>query len=435
MKKRFAILSVLLAGLLFALTACSAGESTLLARPPKAEQLSYTDSDGEGVQTLRASVGEFSARFAAAAYAEGGKEENVAVSPVNAYLALSLAAACAGGKTREEILSALSTTYSALEENYALLYRSVGARVDAGEMGSVSLAQSVWLQEGIPFEEDCVRLLAEKFFGYSYAADFAGNNARANLAVREFVKNKTKGLIDRDFQLGADTVFAIVSALHCKDVWNLFGDDLPYAEGTRFFTSRSGERKEIKLLQSTYRPGRVYEGENFVHFSTVTHHNLKLKFLLPKEGYSVDDVFTAANLAEANAVSDYAATDDVNKIRYYTRCLFPAYKASFDGNVDGILREMGIRSLFDVSSCDLTPLLGSASLGSAVCAGVSHSVKLSVNRKGIEGASVFVIPGAGAPGPDEYTVKYEDFVIDRAFGYLITDGYDVPVFAGVVGEA
>lgn len=433
MKKRSAILCVLLA-LLFALTGCNAGRASLLASPKKAETLSFREETADGVCALRQSVGEFSARFSAATYAISDKDENFAVSPLNAYLALSLAAACSGGETREEILSALSTTYPALEENYALLYRSVAARVDPGEMGSVLLANSVWLQEGAAFEEDCVRRLAETFYGYSYAADFAKDNEHANLAVREFVKENTKGLIDRDFRLDEETLFAIVSALYCKDVWNIYGKDRPLAQGPRYFTSRNGERREVDLIQGDYLSGRVYEGETFTHFYTRTSHGLKLKFILPKAGYSVDDVFNAKTVAEVNAVTDYAASDDVNKIRYYTRCLFPAYKASFDGTVDEALAEMGIDSLFDREKCDLTPLLGKESLGWASCKGITHSVKLGVNRKGIEGASVFVIPGAGSPGPDEYTEKYEDFEVNGAFGFLVTDSYDVPVFAGVVGQ-
>ena len=58
--------------------------------------------------------------------------------------------------------------------------------------------------------------------------------------------------------------------------------------------------------------------------------------------------------------------------------------------------------------------------------------KLQVNRKGIEGSSVIIIPGAGAPGPSEYVDVYYDFVIDQSFIVMVTDYNDVTLFSGVI---
>ena len=59
-----------------------------------------------------------------------------------------------------------------------------------------------------------------------------------------------------------------------------------------------------------------------------------------------------------------------------------------------------------------------------------------MDKKGIEGAAVTVIQmdGATSAGPGEYERVYEDFIIDRAFGFIITDPYDVTLFSGVVNS-
>jgi hypothetical protein len=57
-----------------------------------------------------------------------------------------------------------------------------------------------------------------------------------------------------------------------------------------------------------------------------------------------------------------------------------------------------------------------------------------VDRRGIEGAAVTYIPMAGAPGPGEYERVYLDFIVDRAFGFVITDRNDITLFSGVVNE-
>ena len=86
--------------------------------------------------------------------------------------------------------------------------------------------------------------------------------------------------------------------------------------------------------------------------------------------------------------------------------------------------------MFDRESADFSPLVN----GQTWCDGVLHTAEINVDRRGIEGAAVTVIPGAGAPGPDEYEEVYLDYVVDRAFGFIITDSYGVNLFSGIVGE-
>lgn len=62
---------------------------------------------------------------------------------------------------------------------------------------------------------------------------------------------------------------------------------------------------------------------------------------------------------------------------------------------------------------------------------VYTALSLAVDKKGIEGAAGTIMPGGnGAPQPTE---KY-DFVIDRAFGFIITDSRDITLFSGVVNK-
>ena len=52
--------------------------------------------------------------------------------------------------------------------------------------------------------------------------------------MREFVKERTKGQIDVDFDLSEETIFAIVNALHFEDVWDYYGNALiPYGRRIR----------------------------------------------------------------------------------------------------------------------------------------------------------------------------------------------------------
>ncbi|MDE6060358.1 MAG: serpin family protein, partial [Clostridia bacterium] len=62
---------------------------------------------------------------------------------------------------------------------------------------------------------------------------------------------------------------------------------------------------------------------------------------------------------------------------------------------------------------------------------IQHVTDLTVNKKGIEGAAVTVIKGAMSSRPAEIKL---DFVIDKAFGFIITDRDNVTLFSGVVNK-
>ena len=429
--KHIARLAAGMLALTLTLTACGGLNNAVeLGAPKKAEPLSWSETTA-----MDPALGDAAKQFAAEFSAEAvkGLTENTAVSPISVYFALGLAAECAAGATREELLSAMKTDYNTLKNGYSDLYRSLieEYKTNTGSIaGRLEFGNSIWLQEGVSFKDECIKTLSDDYFCYSYAADFMGENKKANDAVRDFVKQQSRDLIDKDFLLPEETVFTLINTLYLKDVWNLYGDDLPFAAGEYTFTQTDGQTKSVRLLQGYYTFGRAYEEETFTHYHTDTYHGYRLKFLLPKDGHTAEEIFTAENLALINEMTDYRVRDDENMIEYHTRCLFPEYRASYDEDIRSILQKFGIYKLFSEEECELTNLTDTK----VRCEGVQHAAALNVNRKGIEGAAVTVIPGAGAPGPSEYTVVEQDFVLDRAFGYLVTDPYGNVLFSGIVNE-
>lgn len=407
-----------------------AGRSTLLREAETAQPLSYAEYGDENLSALRSGAQAFSAKLSAALYAESDKTENFVLSPVSVYAGLSLAAACAAGETKAQLLSALGVSDRQLSAGFAPFYRSLTNETedDAGKLRTkLHLANAVYVNEGTQTNDACLDALAADYFCYSYAADFLGDNRAANQAVRRFVKDRTNGLIDVDFALSEETTFALVNALYLKDVWNSYGNDLPEI-GERTFADADGQAQTVPFLRGYYESGRAYEGTTFTSFHADTLSGYEIHFLLPKDGYAAADVFTEDALTEL-AAADYRAADHENKIRYYTRCLFPAFECAGDMDAAHALQQaFGVNDLFSASACDLSLLTPDK----AFCTGVRHVAKLTVNEKGIEGAAATVLPAAGDPGPDEYEEVYLDFTVDRSFGFVLTDPYGVILFSGVV---
>ena len=120
-KKAIALLlAVLVCGNLFA---CG-GKSRELGVPARAEALSHEERLEADYRQTAERAEAFAPAFAAAAYRiREAADGNVAVAPVSVFMAMSLAAVCAGGETREEILSALGLSYGELRAGFSAFYR------------------------------------------------------------------------------------------------------------------------------------------------------------------------------------------------------------------------------------------------------------------------------------------------------------------------
>lgn len=435
--KRFfqLILTVIcLASIIGTLVACGSGETELLASAKVVDSLQYSERQSQDVQNIISSANSFAAQFSEHAYHDLDTQGNFTVAPISVYMALSMAAQCAAGDTRNEIASALGLSYEQLSQSFSSLYRSLFAeyKSHANEIaGRLQLTNSIWVDNRATVNNNCIDILANDFMCHAYSANFSGDNANANKQLSKFIKKQTNNLIDQDFNLSPSTLFAIVNTLYLKDIWNDSGVDLPYSPGQYSFIQKDGSVDSVRLLQGYYKLGKVYESQMFTHFLTVTEHGYKIKFIVPKDGYTVEDVFTAETIGEINAISDYQGTDHENKIEYLTRCIFPEFKAEFNENVKSILQQhFGVSRLFS-AMCDFSTLTSN----SVYCDRVQHVAKLAVDKTGVEGAAVTVMnfPESAAPGERYEQVLY-DFVVDRAFGFVLTDVYDTVIFTGVVAK-
>lgn len=398
--------------------------------------LKYSDYNTEEYTAFLDKLDLFSAKLTNAVYAKSNKTTNLAISPVSVYMALALATECSNGNTRQELLNAVGVTYeevlSFTKYLYALSNKEFYYTNNWGtkKVSAFSeLANSIWAQKDVELKEQGVKTLSSEYNCDFFSADFTTKNAQKQ--INAYIKDKTHGLIDANLELSPETLITIINTFYLKEIWNKDGDPLKFTDDKYDFINADGSTKATKLLKGYYSQGQVFEGENYTSFFTTTNHGYQIKFILPNDGYSLESVFTVDNIYAINNVSDYNYIDHENKLLHNTRVFFPEYKADFDGNIASILKQsFGINKLFDVFSCDFTNITNEP----VYCDGVIHKCSLNVNAHGIEGAAVTVMPMAGAAGPGEYVPVYHDYIIDKAFGYVITDSLGAVLFAGVVNN-
>ncbi len=405
-------------------------------------EIGYDDYTSNEYKSFNLKLQDFSARLSELLYKEFGKEpENAAFSPVSVYMALALAAECSDGQTREEILEALDMSYEEISEFTGILYALSNEEhyyyPEYSQKKAVSafseLNNSIWLDGDVRINKKNALAFAENFNADIFDVDF--ESGEANKVIKQYIDEKTRGLIDGDIEMSTETVFVILSTLYLKEIWLEMGKELEKTDEKYEFKSAVGNRKSVNLLESKYISGNAYIGENYKSFYAQTKHGYKLHFILPDEGVSVGDVFTSDIIKNVLAINDYGGTDDINKESHKTRVIFPAFDADFDDDINTVLREdLGISRMFSPKDADFSALSHNSGFN-LFCNKVVHKTAVRVDEAGIEGAAITAVSlDNSAPPPPPYKTIYHDLLIDRSFGFILTDYNGTPLFSGVINE-
>lgn len=432
----------LLITLVMCISVCSCGlfnsqilNQHAIALSAEKQEVNYIDFQDEEYKAFLAKIQSFSARLTAEMTKKYGENDNFVISPISVYMALSLACECAANETRREILDAVGVSYDEVNKYARILYAF--ANEEYGQYNAITdnrqivaqqiLNNSIWLDDSVEFIREGVDKLSYEYNCDVYQASF--KNGEADRLIGKYIESKSKGILDGKVDFSPETYFVLMNTYYLKEIWNEYGRNLSFTDEPINFQNSDGSFKQTKLLEGYYNDGKVYNGDRFESFFTQTEHGFKIYFFLPDDEWSVQSIFTEENIDEVLKMKDWGHVDDENRQLHYTRVLFPEFEADFDDDIADVLSEkFGIKKLFDPDECDMSNITSEP----VYCEGVIHKVSLTVDKKGIEGAAVVYIPGAGAAGPPPYEKVYHDFTVTGAFGFVITDTYGTVVFSGVI---
>lgn len=429
---------ILILSLCLTLTACGTGyEERFVAFAAPALNLRYTDYLQDGYDSFLDKLDGFAAKLTEETYADSDKESNICISPVSVYMALALATECASGETRDEILNAVGVTHDEVKSFTKFLYARLNREFTApGKknieqvVGFAELANSIWADNDIKLSASGINNLANDYHCDLFSVNFG--NGEGGKVIRDYIKDKTHGIIDDEISFSTETLITLINTFYLKDIWSDLGEPLKFTDYTYDFKNADGSITATKLLKGRYFRGNIYEGNGYTSFYTTTENGFSIRFIVPADGYTLDEVFTAENLYNVVSMDDYGYVDEENKLLHNTRVFFPEYAASFNGDIKDILKkDFKINKLFDLNECDFSNITDA----NIACDGVIHKCSIEVTAEGIEGAAVTIMPLCGAAGPMEgYENVYHDYIVDRAFGFVITDNLGSVVFSGAVNS-
>ena len=359
---------------------------------------------------------------ASAEFLASQNNENALWSPLNAYIGLSMLAEITDGDSRKEILNLLGAEdIEALRSQVSAVWESV-YEDDGNEIST--LANSLWLEDGLNYNQDTMNNLAFHYYASVYQADLGSKSA--NKEIGNWLNKNTGGMLKDStdkIDLSPDTVLALYSTLFFQAKWS---DEFNAKNNTDgVFCGVNGDSNVTymnkKLCQMNY-----YWHDDYSAVALSLKNGSTMWFILPDEGKTTTDILNDGSYGEM--ISSGSGEDGWQNQKYMKVNLsVPKFDVSSTVNLKDGLGRMGVTKVFDVESSDFTAITSDSPV---YVSAVNQSARVEIDEKGVKAATYIEIPGAGSAMPPEEII---DFVLDRPFVFVISKG-NLPLFTGVVNN-
>ncbi|XP_031633972.1 antichymotrypsin-2-like, partial [Contarinia nasturtii] len=245
--------------------------------------------------------------------------------------------------------------------------------------------------------------------------------------INNFVKNKTndkiKDLVKED-NINNKTRVVLVNANYFKGDW-LYKFDKTLTEVDDFYIS------ETKTVSADFM--HVTSNFRLREFDDLDATSLELKYANSKLSFVIVLPHKREGLSKLEGkLSNYNLTKLAGDFSPYDRgyeVILPKFKVDFEINLNDILKNLGMKEMFDEENANLSGLLESKE--QLYVSEVLHKAYIEINEEGAEAASatslnVFHLYSANPPPP-----IIPKFQVDHPFLYYIWDTQtQTPVFSG-----
>ena len=349
------------------------------------------------------------------------QEGNVALSPVNIYLALAMLAETAEGNSRQQILDLMGLdSIEALRKQADQVWR---ANYWNDGLSTSVLASSLWLDESLSYNEAVVNTLSESY----YASVFRGQmgSAELNNTLQDWLNKNTGDLLSdyvKDAKLTPGTVMSLATTIHYQAEWH---DFFPKELNTEdIFRTPTGD-KTVTFMHTSDRRG-YYWGEGYSAICLPLKSKDLMWLILPDEGKTPADL-----LSEGKAIRELMDGTECVKSMLVNLSL-PKFDISSKLSLVPTLQKLGITDVFSPLA-DFSALIPQTDdLANPYVESIEHAARVSINEDGVTAAAYTLIISYGATAQPPVQEEI-DFVLDRPFLFVVQSD-NMPLFTGIVNN-
>lgn len=354
-------------------------------------------------------------------YKEGSRQfvdgsGNSVWSPVNAFIGLAMVAELTEGNSRQQILDLFGVEDLDTLRSYV---SNIWERVYRGKNEICTLANSLWLEESLHYEQDAMDNLAY----YYYASVYKGKmgSKKMNKSIGAWLEKNTGGLLKNatdNIALSPETVLALYSTIYLRGTWH---EEFRKSDNTKdVFHGAAGDQTVTYMNQKEVAM-TYYWADNFSAVRKTLKNGTSMWFILPDEGVSTEDLLIDGQYMQM------ICGQWENSGEYKVNLSVPKFDISGGVQLRQGLMKMGLTDVFDPAKADFSAITSDSPVHLTA---VDQTVRVIIDEEGVKAAAYIEIPGAGAAQPPEDIV---DFVVDRPFLFAITSD-SVPLFVGSIDQ-
>ena len=344
----------------------------------------------------------------------GAEDGNLFFSPYSISTALAMTYAGAAGETADQMAGTLHFDLpgDALHAAFNAYALDLEARAKADVDGTpfeLSIANSLWGQDGFAFRPEFLDLLAENYAAGMRLVDFVADPEASRRVINQWVSDETRKKIEDLIPEGAIddmTRLVLANAIYFKASWMSAFD--PDATASEAFHRLSGDSVDVPMMHAdeSYRYG-IGDGYQAIDLPYQSG-DMSMVVLLPDEGRfeAFEDALGPDLLEQILGQMTYGQV----------RLGLPRFTYESAFSLKDALEGLGMTDAFDPDRADFSGMDGNRDL---YIGSVLHKAFVAVDEEGTEAAAATaVIMGlTSAPAGEPITIT-----VDRPFIYLIRDG-------------
>lgn len=354
--------------------------------------------------------------FSYALFGENMNAENPVLSPVSAYLALTMAGMGAGGNTEAEFHKVLGEDMVVLADD---MMNTLPA--EAQDM-TLSIANSAWINRQFAVNEDWIGRVKSFLDAEAFQTELSSNEAMNG--INGWIAEKTNGLIPQMLEepLGADTCLALFNTVYFKAKWRTPFE--AYDTHMESFRLADGSIVEAEMMNQ-YEKELEYIANDFSEGIVLpyTDSNLSLVALKPTGEDNVRELCGRLTVEVMHGLLKNRETKTVN-------LKIPKFEIDFDRMLNEGLQRMGLVNAFEPGKANFDRI-GQNDLDMYISI-VRQKAKIIVDEDGTEAAAAteVSIKEMALEWPEE---EPKNVYFDEPFLYIIMDmNKEIPLFIGII---
>lgn len=365
----------------------------------------------------------FSADLFKSAVRSSAATENISVSPLSAYFALSMAANGADAETLTAFESLFGESLYDINSSCSALFNNF---TDTQGSTTLNINNSIWFTDKLGgIYQSYIERITNGFAAEAFRTDFFKREAKDD--INSWISQKTNKLIPVLFEenLSPDTLAVLVNTIYIKTKWKApFNSDMTYTDK---FTNSDGTTSDIKFM---FQPDcrRGYITDESCEGVVLNYDDDKTAFIAvkPTEGITLSEY---AESLTSERLKDYISSSSSSMMNLS----LPKFSAEHTLELNDILKDLGLEIAFDEENADFSNM-GDISDGNIYISEVLQKVKVDIDEEGSEAAAAtgIVMSKATAFMPPDTVINLK---FDSPFIYAIVDiQTGIPLFIGTISK-